>query len=144
LNSALLRALVPPFVGSLAREFLRDREYGLRMKGLLARLEAGEDPIFYGAPAAIAIHSGVPVPTPREDCVIAGFAICLAAEALGLGACFVSLAQNAINSSTRCRRVLGLSQYDRVHAVVLVGYPSVDRPRGEPRARRMPGELHYA
>ena len=89
------------------------------------------------------VHSRVPIPTPKEDCVIAGFAICLAAEAMGLGACFVSLAQNAINASARCRSVLGLSPSDRVHAVVVVGYPAVDPSRQEAR-ERAPREIHYA
>jgi nitroreductase len=143
LNSAFLRAALSPFVGPSTREFLRDREYGPRMQALLRRLEAGEDPIFYGAPSAITIHSRVPIPTPKEDSVIAGFALCLAAEAMGLGACFVTLAQNAINASARCRRILGLSRSDRVHAVVIVGYPALDRPQGEPR-ERTPKEIHYA
>jgi nitroreductase len=143
MNSGLLRALALPFVGPVARQFLRDREYGPRMKALLQRLEAGEDPIFYGAPAAIVIHSRAPIPTPKEDCVIAGFTICLAAEAMGLGACFVTLAQNAINASKRCRGILGLTPDDKVHAVIIVGYPSPDLPRGATRARA-PREIRYA
>lgn len=143
LNSGLLRILAAPFVGPVARQFLRDREYGPRMKALLRRLDAGEDPIFYGAPAAIVIHSQAAIPTPKEDCVIAGFTICLAAEAMGLGACFVTLAQNAINASVRCRTILGLLPDDRVHAVVILGHPAPNLPRGEPR-ERTPREIHYA
>jgi nitroreductase len=143
LNSAFLRLVARPFVSPFAREFLKDGEYGPRMRGLLKGLEAGQDPIFYGAPAAIAIHSRASIPTPKEDCVIAGFAISLAAEAMGLGACFVTLAQSAINESTRCRRILGLSPDDRVHAVVVVGYPAADARRGEPRARPAK-EIRYA
>jgi len=143
LNSALLRVLMRPFVGPVAREFLRDREYGPRMRALLERLQAGEDPIFYDAPAAIVIHSRVTIPTPKEDCVIAGFAICLAAEAMGLGACFVTLAQNAVNASAPCRSLIGLSARDRVHAVVVVGYPSLDLPERQPR-ERAPREVRYA
>jgi nitroreductase len=143
MNSGLLRVLASPFVGPVARQFLRDRVYGPQMKTLLRRLEAGEDPIFYGAPAAIVIHSRAPIPTPKEDCVIAGFTVCLAAEAMGLGACFVTLAQNAINASVRCRSILGLSPDDSVHAVVILGYPSPHLPRGEPR-ERSPREIRYA
>ena len=40
LNNALLRALVSPFAGPFARQFLRDREYGPRIRGLLRQLEA--------------------------------------------------------------------------------------------------------
>jgi len=142
LNSPALRTLLRPFVGAFTREFLRDREYAGRMRSLLAQLEAGEDPVFHGAPAAIVIHSRELIPTPKEDAVIAGFALALAAHSMGMGACFVTLAQNALNASVRCRAVLGLSPRDRVHAVVVVGYPAV--PPAERPAERAPRELRFA
>jgi nitroreductase len=141
LNSAFLRTLLRPFVDPVTRGFLKDREYAGRMRALIGKLDAGEDPIFYGAPAAIVIHSPVPIPTPKEDCVIAGFVISLAAEAMGLGACFVTLGQNAINASARCRVILGLSPSERVHAVVVVGFPAATE-KGP--ARRPAKEIRYA
>ncbi len=130
LNNPLLRVASRPFVDPVKREYLKDREYGPRIRALVAKLASGEDPVFYGAPAAILIHSSVRIPTPKEDCVIAGFALSLAAESMGLGACFVTLGQNAINASRRCKTIVGLTTRDRVHAVVVVGYA------GEPRIAR--------
>jgi nitroreductase len=142
LNSPFLRLVVRPFVGSFTREFLRDREYAGRMRSLLAQLEAGEDPVFHGAPAAIVVHSAELIPTPKEDSVIAGFAMSLAAHSMGLGSCFVTLAQNALNASGRCKAILGLSSRERVHAVLVVGYPQATRAgRSEERA---PREIRYA
>jgi nitroreductase len=129
LNSPVLRLLVRPFVGPFMREFLRDREYAGRMRALLARLEAGEDPVFHGAPVAIVIHSAELIPTPKEDSVIAGFALALSAHTMGLGSCFVTLAQSALNARARCRAILGLSPREKVHAVVVVGYPDNPRPQ---------------
>jgi nitroreductase len=151
LNSPVLRVLVRPFVGPFTREFLRDREYAARMRSLLAQLEAGEDPVFHGAPAAIVIHSRELIPTPKEDAVIAGFALSLAAHSMGMGSCFVTLAQNALNASARCRAVLGLSPREKVHAVVVIGYPAAPSAKlpaeSAPRdsaAFKAPREVRFA
>ncbi|KPJ65028.1 hypothetical protein AMJ44_11365 [candidate division WOR-1 bacterium DG_54_3] len=55
------------------------------------------------------------------------------AQTLGLGSCFVSLAQNAINASRTCRKILNMSPADRIHAVVVLGYPAVQFHRAIPR-----------
>ncbi len=89
--------------------------------------------MFYAAPIVIVIHSRELIPTPREDSVLAGYALCLAAHALGLGSCLVSLAQSAVNSSGTCKRLIGLTRHDNVHAVILVGYPDVSFLRAAPR-----------
>ncbi len=141
MNSALLRTLAQPFVGPVMREFLKDKTYGPVVRSIVGKLLSGEDPIFYGAPAAIVIHTPHRIPTPKEDCVIAGFAVTMAAHAMGLGACFVTLGQNAINSSARCKVLLGLSARERVHAVVVLGYPAV--PNRQP-AHRDARELRFA
>jgi hypothetical protein len=62
-----------------------------------------------------------------------GYNIVLAAETMGLGSCFVSLAQNAINSSRRCKNILGLDPREQVYAVVVVGHPAVRFHRAVPR-----------
>ena len=141
LNNPFLRVAARPFVGPFMRQFLKDREYGPRIQALVAKLAAREDPVFYRAPAAIVIHSSVDIPTPREDCVIAGFALSLAAESMGLGACFVTLGQNVINASKQCKAILGLTAKDRVYAVVVVGYPK--EPRAAARTERSAKEPRY-
>ena len=141
LNSAVLRFLARPVSDRVTREFLKDREYGPRIRSLIGRLTAGEDPIFYGAPAVVLIHSGVLIPTPKEDCVLAGFVLSLAAQEAGIGACFVTLGQSAINASAQCKRMLGLPPAEQVHAVVVLGYP-VDA--GPTRSHREVREIRYA
>ncbi len=133
LNSALLSMVLRPFVGATTREFLRDPEYGGKIRALLEKLSRGEDPIFYGAPTVLLFHSRVLIPTPREDCVLAAFALSLAAQSAGFGTCFVTLAQNAVNASPRCKKTLGLTPEDAVHAVLLLGRPAVPFLRPHPR-----------
>jgi nitroreductase len=93
----------------------------------------GEDPVFYRAPVVIFVHSRCLIPTPREDCILAAYNIVLAAETMGLGSCFVSLAQNAINSSRGLKRILGMEARDQVYAVVVLGYPAIRYQWGIPK-----------
>jgi nitroreductase len=133
LDSPLLRTLLTPFVDGYTRAYLRDGEYGRRVGDLLDRLQGGEDLAFYDAPVLILVHSREQIPTPKEDSVLVAYNVVLMAQALGLGTCIVTLAQNAINSSARCKAMLGLSPQDRVHAVVVMGYPAVRYRRAVPR-----------
>lgn len=66
MNNPVLQRLVRPFVDRQARGFLKDREYGRRMREIISRLDAGEDPLFYNAPLVVIIHSREPIPTPKR------------------------------------------------------------------------------
>jgi nitroreductase len=136
MGNAALKAVVSLFLGPYERTFLRDPDYSQRMKDLLDRFHAGEDPVFYHAPAVIVIHSQELIPTPHEDSVLAGYNMTLMAQALGLGSCFVTLGQKAINASARCKAIVGLDPKDQVHAIVLLGYPAVRYRRVVPKPLR--------
>jgi nitroreductase len=123
LDRRALLALASPFLGRYERAFLSDPDYGQRMRELLDRFRGGEDPVFYGAPAVILVHTQDLIPTPQQDSVLAGFAMALMAQALGLGSCFVSLAEKGLNASRRCKALAGLAPEETVHAVLLLGYP---------------------
>lgn len=133
LANGFLRRLGRLFADAQMRAFLRDRTYLRRITFLLDRFAAGEDPIFYKAPAIIFVHSRQLIPTPREDSILAAYNIVLTAEALGLGSCFVSLAQNAMNSSRSLKALVGMNPKEQIHAVVVVGYPAVRFRRPVPR-----------
>lgn len=133
LNNPVLRNVAQPFVNKQMRGFLKDKNYAERMKDLIKRIKSGDDPFFYQAPVVIVIHSKEQIPTPKEDSVLAGYNICLLAQAMGLGTCFVTLAQNAFNSSKKCKELLGLSPDDQVNAVVILGYPAVQHQRIAPK-----------
>jgi hypothetical protein len=95
-----------------------------------------DDPVFYRAPAAIVIHTGELIPTPQQDSVLAGFAMALIAQALGLGTCFVSLAEKALNDSVRCKALAGIPAHHHVHAVLLLGYPDGTYRRPAPKPQK--------
>ena len=133
LGSAFLRSVFGLFADPQTRAFLRDRTYFTRVSYLMEQIARGEDPIFYNAPAVILVHSPKLIPTPREDSVLVAYNMVLTAETRGLGSCFVSLAQNAINTSRRCKRILGLDPQEQIYAVVVVGHPAVHFQRPVPR-----------
>jgi nitroreductase len=118
------------------RAFVKDSIYRKRIAFLLERLAKGDDPIFYHAPVVIMVYSSDPIPTPREDAVLAAYNMVLAAETLGLGSCYVSLAQNAVNTSRRCRELLGIPAGAAVHAVLVLGHPDVRFLRSIPRTAK--------
>lgn len=140
LNNPALRNVAKPFVNKQMRGFLSDKELRQRIKDLIKRIWSGGDPFFYNAPLVIVIHSRQQIPTPKEDCVLAGYNICLMAQALGLGTCFVTLAQNAINESKKCKKILNLTPQDNVNAVVILGYPAAHHRRIAPKPEK---QIHW-
>ena len=133
LASAMIRTVCSALADSQTRAFLRDSSYLKRVTYLLEQIGRGRDPIFYNAPAILVVHSEKLIPTPKEDCILAAYNVVLMAETMGLGSCFVSLAQNAINNSKACKKILGLKRKENVHAVVVLGYPAVRFSRPIPR-----------
>jgi nitroreductase len=117
------------FSDAETRGFLKDPFYYRQITYLLEQFDRGLDPIFYHAPVVILVHSKRLIPTPREDCVLAAYNMVLMAESVGLGSCFVSLAQKGINSSPFLKRLLGMDSAEQVNAVIVLGYPSVQYHR---------------
>jgi nitroreductase len=134
IKNPLLNKLFALLSNRQTRAFLLDEVYLKRVTYLLEQYDKGEDPIFYGAPLIVIVHTDTVIPTPGEDAILAAYNLVLMAETQGLGSCFVSLAQNAINTSRRCRTILNLKPADKVYAVVVLGYPDVHYHRDVPRA----------
>ena len=125
LGNPLLRRFGAVFSDMETREFLKDPFYFHQVAYLLDKFDQGLDPIFYHAPVVLMVHTKRLIPTPREDCILAAYNIVLAAESLGLGSCFVSLAQKAINSNSALKRLLDMDTAEQVHAVLVLGYPAI-------------------
>jgi nitroreductase len=136
IGNPAIKAVATTFLGSYERAFLNDPDYGQRMAELLDRFHAGGDPVFYHAPAAIIIHTPELIPTPQEDSVLAGFAMVLMAQTLGLGTCFVSLAHKGLSASKHCKALVGIAPEDHVHAVIVLGYPDVTYRRPAPKPEK--------
>ena len=134
---SVLLKVAGPFLSPYERAFLSDPDYGQRMKELLDRFQAGDDPVFYRAPAAIIIHTRELIPTPQEDSILAGFAMALVAQTLSLGTCFVSLAHKGLSASRHCKELVGIAPQDHIHAVLLLGYPDVSYRRPVPKPEKV-------
>lgn len=128
-RSRFARVVVGALLGKAAGAFLNDAEYRRRFIALVDAIDGGIDPVFYGAPVVLLFHSNALMPTPEEDAVLAAYNVALAAETLGLGSCFVSMAQKALSASRAVRRASGLGKDQRVLAVLAVGHPAVTRSR---------------
>ncbi len=110
------------FMGMTLVRYYRDR-YESVERGL-ARAAEGEDPLFWGAPAVIIIHSSMDGSLPVEDAQYAAYNITLLAHALGLGTCFIGYASETLNRAASIKRALKIPERNRVHAVLAAGYPA--------------------
>jgi nitroreductase/Pyruvate/2-oxoacid:ferredoxin oxidoreductase delta subunit len=128
-RSRFARFVVGALLGKAAGAFLNDPEYRRRFIALVDAIDDGIDPVFYGAPVVLLFHSKAVMPTPEEDAVLAAYNVALVAATLGLGSCFVSMAQKALSASRAVRRASGLAKDQRVLAVLAVGHPVVSRRR---------------
>jgi nitroreductase/Pyruvate/2-oxoacid:ferredoxin oxidoreductase delta subunit len=125
MNNPLLKMLVKPFLDTQSRAFLSDQAYCKRMINLVDRFMNGDDPVFYSAPVIIIIHSKKHIPTPKDDAILSAYNINLIAETYGLGVCYVTMGQNAINSSNKCKKILELDKNENIYSVIVLGYPAV-------------------
>lgn len=125
----VIRAVAGALLGRVAGAFLSDPEYRRRFVALVEAIDSGIDPVFYSAPLVMLFHTDSLMPTPEEDAVIVAYNVALMATTLGLGTCFVSMAQKAIAASVAVRRAAGLEKGQRVLAVLAIGYPSAPRHR---------------
>lgn len=80
------------------------------------------DAIFRGAPVAILIHADKKVANHTEDGIIAMTHGIIAAQALGLGSCPVSLIPPAINRGTEIKQKLNIPKENEVISSFIVGY----------------------
>jgi len=139
LRIPLLRPLAAALGPEKVRAALGDGNFYDKIRGMLES-DGGRDLVFYGAPLIFIFHSKRLLPTPKEDCVLAAYNLVLAAHAIDIGCCFVSLAQQAIDADASCKRLIGLERHDRVHAVVVLGKRGIRHRRPayrEPKSIRI-------
>jgi nitroreductase len=114
--------------------------------GRLARANAHGSEFLAGAPLAVAVCAD-----PQrcdvwvEDCAIAAILLQLAAEAQGLGSCWVQIRLrphgDGRSAEAYVREVLGLPETLEVACIVGVGYPARTLP-GHPRASLSFDKVH--
>ncbi|SER15416.1 Nitroreductase [Solimonas aquatica] len=93
--------------------------------------------VLFRAPALIVVCATQPGSLADMDCAMAAYNIMLAAHSMGLGSCWVSMAQPFLDSPEG-RRLLHLNAEERVVAPLVLGAPSaepVSPGRFQPKAR---------
>ena len=96
------------------------------------KMKLGIDPIFFGAPHIIILYYPPNVGFSGYNTAIAITYGMLAAESLGLGTCWIGMAQGVIVMNKQLRELIGIQ--GNVAGVVTIGYPDVKYYRFPPRA----------
>ncbi|TFG11371.1 MAG: hypothetical protein EU535_07300 [Promethearchaeota archaeon] len=122
---ALSEAVLDTLIGNPAIP----ENYSLMLK---RKRKQGLDPIFYGASHVMIFHS--PNPMDLVNSVIAITHGLLSAQTLGIGSCWLYLAQRALIDNKDLRKNVAKIN-GRVHGVFVLGYPAVKYARGPPRPK---------
>jgi nitroreductase/Pyruvate/2-oxoacid:ferredoxin oxidoreductase delta subunit len=136
LHPALLW-LTRPFRSRAEQAQLRDFVRPL-MDLIVSRADAGEDALFYDAPAALLFHRG-PASEPADVHIAATYAM-LAAQSLGLGSCMIG-STVGLNHDPRLKAKLGIPRENEVGLGLILGHPAVAFHRG---IRRPLASVKYA
>lgn len=117
-----LKKLTVDWMRSLL-EAMPDAELTLTIKRFVKAWERGEDPVLRGAPHLVIAHadqSGVSSPT---DCIIALSHLELAANSMGLAACWAGAIQAAATLHPPVVQALRLPSEHRPFGAMMIGYP---------------------
>ncbi|HNW25417.1 MAG TPA: nitroreductase family protein [Candidatus Gastranaerophilaceae bacterium] len=83
--------------------------------------DRGEDYLFYNAPAVILFYSTEL--SDKEDSLIAATQATLAAEALGLGTCWIGSLGAVFQHNEKLRKKYGILKNEKIGSGFVVGYP---------------------
>ncbi len=113
--------------------------YRLRMPAIASAFErtlAGDDRLFYGAPAVVVLYAAGLPHLALANGNIAAAELLLAAPAAGLGACYNGFALTALVRDKKARRAAGIPDGCTPAAAVVLGRPAGRFHRVPPRNRR--------
>lgn len=118
------------FLAGLVVEWMRvalaeeqERAQIMRLDVVVASWERGEDRIMRGAPCLLLTHAPLASSLPQENCIIAMTYLDLAANTLGLGACWLGYMMHAAPDYPPLREALGLPPEHEPYGAMLLGYP---------------------
>jgi nitroreductase/NAD-dependent dihydropyrimidine dehydrogenase PreA subunit len=97
---------------------------------------AGDDRLFYNAPAVLVLFASGLTHLAAASCNLAAMQILLAAEASGLGACFNGYALTALVRERKVRERIGIPKGYTPGAVLTLGQPAGKFHRVPPRNKR--------
>ncbi len=114
-----------------SKETLNLLGYGMKFA---ERVTSREDLIFYNAPLVIIITCDKNVKWRKEDTALAAQNMFLAAQSLGLGSCWIGLAQG-LEKDEKTRKDLSIPENHEIIAVLIFGYPAEEKPIPERKAK---------
>lgn len=115
------------------RKSLRNQRISKSINRIIQRSKAGFDPIFFQAPCLIIVYS--PKYGNLNGCdsgIITTYGM-FAAETLGLGSCWIGIAQEAMMRVKKIRKICGIPKGFLPWSVFVVGYPKIKYSRLPPR-----------
>ncbi len=128
-----LRYLALPFLSPALRKRAMDPRTEVILDRELGALEKGEDIVFFNAPCVLILYAR-PY-TSNMAANDAGVVIThgmLAAQALGLGTCWIGIAQR-IFAKKRIRKHFKVPKGYEVYGVITLGEPDIEYQRAPPR-----------
>lgn len=120
--SPIMLPLVRIFAGKSTHKMFKEFILPLS-KTLIKGYKEGQDWLFYDAPAVIMFY-GSPY-SDKEDWLIAATQATLAAEALGLGTCFIGTAGAMFQNNPKLREKYGIAKEDKIGSAFILGYPEI-------------------
>ncbi len=117
-----------PFAPYMMGEDLADRmknQYAPGMKLFNERQKAGEDRLFFNAPAIMLVCSDKYDDTTGFSCSAALYNCSLMAHSIGIGCCFNGFVQNAVNNSAKLRKWFDIPRTQKCYGAMTLGYQKV-------------------
>lgn len=123
-----MKKIMTPLALNLMKLFMGEQQYKV-MKDFalplcditLQECEKGNDILFYDAPAVMVFYGSELADV--EDKVIAATNATIAAEALGLGTCFIGTVSYMLNNSSKLKKKYGIQKGEKVSTAFILGHP---------------------
>ena len=110
-------------------------QFAQKLAMLKKREDAGDEPIFFRAPAVVVALAPKSDGSAADNAIHALYNIELAARRVGLATCQMGFARFALERSRSLRDFLCVPKDRRPQAVLAIGYPAVMYHRALPRRR---------
>ena len=130
-------AAMRPFLG--AADYRGMREFVRPLLALICeRWDAGQDALFYDAPAALLFHRG-PFADGADAAIAATYAM-LAAQAQGLGSCMIGT-MAALDHDRALKKKYGIPEGNKLGLALILGHPAATYAKS---LRRRWAAVHWA
>lgn len=125
--------LLKPIIPKSIRDKALDPGTKVALDDFFESIKKGEDPVFYNAPVVLITYAPEYGSMAGVDAGIAYTYGMLAAQARGLGTCWIGFAQEALRRFKKNKKWLDIPKHKNVNGVLILGYPAVKFRRVPPR-----------